>query len=81
MGWLTLYFELIGEISDVETIVVDKSIREIDRLKKTYGAGRWRKMKGKVTVRLAEGTICKAEIHWYEAHGIGKKETKIKYIL
>ena len=76
-----MYFKLIGEISDVETIVVDKSIREIDRLKKAYGAGRWRKMKGKVTVRLADGKICKAEIHWYEAHGIGKKETKIKYIL
>jgi hypothetical protein len=45
------------------------------------GIGRWRKMKGKVTVRLADGTICKAEIHWYEAHGIGKKEIKIKQVL
>ena len=76
-----MYFELIGEISDIETIVIDKSIREIDRLKKTYEAGRWRKMKGKVTVRFADGTICKAEIHWYEAHGIGKKEIKIKHVL
>jgi len=81
VGWLTLYFELIGEISDTETIVIDKSIREIERLKKTYGAGRWRKMKGKVTVRFADGTICKAEAHWYEAHGIGKKEIKIKHVL
>ena len=76
-----MYFELIGEISDTETIVIDKSIREIERLKKTYGAGRWRKMKGKVTVRFADGTICKAEAHWYEAHGIGKKEIKIKHVL
>jgi len=81
VGWPTWYFELIGEISDIETIVVDRSIREIERLKKTYGVGRWRKIKGKVTVRLADSTICKAEVHWYEAHGIGKKETKIKYIL
>ena len=76
-----MYFELIGEISDIETIVIDKSIREIERLKTTYGAGRWRKLKGKVTVRFADGTICKAEVHWYEAHGIGKKEIKIKHVL
>jgi len=77
---MTLYFEVIGKISDIETIVVDKSIREIERLKKTYGAGRWRKMKGKATVRLDDGTISMAEVHWYEAHGIGKKEIKIKHI-
>ena len=69
-----MYFEISGEISDIETIALDKSIREIKRLKKTYGTGRWRKMKGKVTVRLADDTIYKVEIHWYEAHGIGKRE-------
>ena len=77
---MTLYFEVIGKISDIETIVVDKSIREIERLKKTYGTGRWRKMKGKATVRFDDGTISMAEVHWYEAHGIGKKEIKIKHI-
>jgi len=74
-------FEIIGEITNIETIAVGSSIREIARLRKVYGAGRWRKLKGMAMVRLSEGTICKAEVHWYEAHGIGKKETKIKRIL
>ena len=74
-------FEIIGEISEVETIAVDTSIREIERLRKVYGRGRWKKLKGVATVRLSDGTICKAEVHWYEAHGIGKKESKIKRIL
>ncbi len=74
-------FEIIGAITDIETIAVGRSIREIARLRKVYGAGRWRKRKGIAMVRLSDGTICEAEIHWYEAHGIGKKEFKIKRIL
>ncbi len=71
-------FKLVGQISDAETIAEGSSIRELPRLRKRYGPGRWRKQKGVATVRLGDGTICKAEVHWYEAHGVGKKELKIK---
>ena len=74
-------FEIIGTISSVETMAVGASIRELPRLRKFYGRGRWRKRKGLATVRLSDGTICKVEVHWYEAHGIGRKEMKIKYFL
>jgi hypothetical protein len=76
-----LNFEILGEIRDIETIAIGRSIRELDRLQKIYGSGRWRKLKGLTTIQLEDGTICEAQIHWYEAHGIGKKEIKIKYIL
>lgn len=74
-------FEIIGEITNIKTIAVGSTIRENARLKKVYGAGRWRKLKGIATLRLPDGKICKAEIHWYEAHGIGKKEAKLKRLL
>lgn len=74
-------FKVIGEITDIETIAVGSSIREVARLRRIYGAGRWRKLKGIATVRFSDGAVCEAEVHWYEAHGIGKKEIKIKYIL
>lgn len=74
-------FEIIGEISAVETIAVGNRIRELPRLRKVYGPGRWRKVKGIAVIRLASGTIRKAELHWYEAHGIGKKEIKRKRYL
>jgi len=73
--------ELIGKITDVEAIAVGKSIRDIARLRRMYGAGRWRKLKGRGRVRLPDGTICEAELHWYEAHGIGRRELKIKELL
>ena len=73
--------ELIGKITDVEAIAVGKSIRDIARLRRMYGAGRWRKLKGRGMVRLPDGTICEAELHWYEAHGIGRRELKIKELL
>jgi hypothetical protein len=76
-----LNFEIIGSISKIEIIAIDKSIREVQRLRKIYGQGRWRKLKGVATIQLEDGTVCSAEIHWYEAHGIGKKEIKIKHIL
>ena len=74
-------FEIIGEITNIETIAVGGSIREIARLRRVYSSGRWRKLKGIATVRLSDGTICEAEVHWYEAHGIGRKEEKIKSVL
>lgn len=74
-------FEIIGEISEIETIAVGTHIRDIARLRRRYGRGRWRKMKGTALVRLASGRIRLAELHWYEAHGIGKKELKRKRYL
>ena len=73
--------EILGRITSVRTIAVGRGIRELERLRKIYGPGRWRKRKGIATVRLPDGTICRAEIHWYEAHGVGRKEFKIKRIL
>jgi hypothetical protein len=71
-------FELISPIKDTETIAVGSGIRDIERLRKAYGSGRWRKLKGFATVRLEDGFEYEAELHWYEAHGIGRKELKIK---
>jgi hypothetical protein len=76
-----LPFEIISEIGDIEVIAVGNSIRELQRLTRVYGKGRWRKVKGMATISLPSGVICRAELHWYEAHGIGKKEVKIKRIL
>ena len=71
-------FEIIGEITDIETIAIGSRIRDISRLRKLYGKGRWRKLKGVATVRLMSGRIRLAELHWYEAHGIGRKDMKRK---
>ncbi|MCP5050626.1 MAG: hypothetical protein GY940_25915 [bacterium] len=76
-----MQFEIIGDIEKIETIAVGGRIRDIMRLRKQYGHGRWRKLKGVALVRLENGHIRRAEIHWYEAHGIGKKKMKIKYFL
>lgn len=76
-----MYFEILGQITHAETFATTSSIREIARLRKQYGKGRWRKRKGIAKVRLTDGTVCLAEIHWYEASGIGKKEFKIKRII
>jgi hypothetical protein len=73
-----MYFQIIGEIRSVETFARGSGIRELPRLKKRYGPGRWRKRKGIALVRLPDGTECEAEIHWYEASGLGKHEFKIK---
>jgi hypothetical protein len=73
-----MYFEILGDIADVETFATRSSIREIARLRKFYGRGRWRKRKGIARVRLEGGEVRLAEVHWYEAHGIGRKEVKIK---
>jgi hypothetical protein len=74
-------FEILGEISEVETFATGSRIREITRLRKVYGRGRWRKRKGIARIRLADGSIHQAELHWYEASGIGRKELKIKDLL
>lgn len=76
-----MYFEILDEISNIETIAVGTSIHDISRLRKAYGIGRWRKLKGIAQVRLPDGTVCKVKIHWYAAHGIGKRDVKIKHIL
>jgi len=71
-------FDIIGGIWRTETIASGRRIRSRTRLIRQYGKGRWRKMKGVARIRLADGTILNAEVHWYEAHGIGKKEVKFK---
>ena len=73
--------EIVGRISKVETIAVGSAIREYERLKKVYGPGRWRKRKGMARVRLPDGTLARAEVHWYEAHGVGRREFKIKRLV
>jgi hypothetical protein len=74
-------FELASELADVETIAAGSGIRELPRLRRLYGKGRWRKMKGLARIRLRDGRLRLAELHWYEAHGIGKKEFKRKRYL
>jgi hypothetical protein len=76
-----MYFEIIGAIENIEVIAVGNSIRELPKLQERYGTGRWRKLKGIATVLLENGHVRRAEIHWYEAHGIGKKKLKIKSFL
>ena len=74
-------FEIIGEITDIEIIAVGSNIRDIMRLRRMYGKGRWRKLKGVAKVRLMSGRIRLAELRWYEARGIGKREIKRKRYL
>lgn len=74
-------FEIISDITDIKMIAIGNSIRDLARLKKLYGKGRWRKMKGIATIQLRNGHVRRAEIHWYEAQGIGRKEYKRKRYL
>ena len=71
-------FQIVASLRDVETIASGTAIHELRRLRKFYGRGRWRKMKGVATIRLPDGSTQEAEVHWYQAHGIGRKEFKIK---
>ena len=71
-------FEIVGKITAVEPIASGRGIRDRRRLARFYGKGRWRKLRGIATVRLVDGTMHTAEVHWYEAHGIGRKEFKLK---
>jgi len=76
-----MYFEIIGEITEIETIAVGSAIRDLALLRQQFGPGRWRKLKGIAQVRLQNGRIRRVELHWYEAHGVGKRKLKIKRYL
>ena len=76
-----MVFELVGEIENIQTFATGRGIRELPRLNRIYGRGRWRKRKGTATIKLPDGTERIAELHWYEATGIGRKELKIKRYL
>lgn len=76
-----MFFKVVGEIENVETIARGSGIRELKRLKKAHGLANWRKCKGHATIRTDQGVLCKVEMHWYEAAGIGKREFKIKRFL
>jgi hypothetical protein len=77
----SMNFDIISDITDTESIAKGKGIHDIARLRRTYGVGNWRKLKGIARIRLASGRVRLAELHWYEAHGIGKKEIKRKRYL
>jgi hypothetical protein len=76
-----VHFEILGEIIGIETVAVGRAIYDLARLRRQYGPGRWRKLKGLAMIRLASGRVRQAELHWYEAHGIGRKEIKRKRYL
>ena len=76
-----MHFKVIGEIQEIETIAIGQGIKNLSRLNKLYGKTNWKKLKGICRVRLEAGTILDAEVHWYEGHGVGKKEMKIKKYL
>jgi hypothetical protein len=76
-----MHFEIVGQISEVEVIAAGSGIRILALLRERYGRGRWRKLKGIANVRLSDGTIRLAEVHWFEAHGIGKRKMRIKRYL
>lgn len=72
--------EVVSEITGIELIASGREIRDLARLRRIYGAGRWRKLKGLALIRIVRtGEIRREELHWYEAHGIGKREIKIKF--
>jgi len=76
-----MLFELLTTPTMVERIAIGRRLRVLERLREVYGRGRWRKLKGVALVRLPNGGICWAEVHWYEADGIGRREMKIKRVL
>jgi hypothetical protein len=73
--------DIVGTIADTQVIARGRGIRELRRLEKIYGKARWRKLKGIARVRLEDGSVVEAEVHWYEATGLGRREMKIKRIL
>jgi hypothetical protein len=74
-------FEILGTLTNVETIAIGRAIRDLRRIRRLYGKGRWRRMKGEALVRLRSGRLRRAELHWYEAHGVGRREVKRKRYL
>ncbi len=73
--------DVVGEIVEIELIAAGNSIRDIRRLRKLYGTGHWRKLKGNAWVRFPDGAMLRAEVHWSEAHGRGRKDAKVKRLL
>ena len=78
---MMMEFEILSQIRNLETIAVGQGVYIRRYLERAYGKGRWRKLKGIATVRLSDGTVCEVEIHWFEAHGIGRKDFKVKRVL
>ena len=76
-----MHFEVIGKIEGIEAIAVGGHIRDIMRIRRQFGPGRWRKLKGIARIRIASGSTRKAEVHWYEAQGVGRRKMKIKRFL
>ena len=76
-----MWFRILGELRDIEAIAAGRGVRERARLRKLHGGTRWRKLKGIAMVELPDGSTARAEVHWYEAHGIGRVEMKIKRLL
>ena len=76
-----MYFKVIGRLADIQTFAAGRGIRERGRLQRIYGRGNWRKRKGTAFVELPSGDVRRAELHWYEATGIGRREFKIKHFL
>ena len=76
-----MWFRIVSEVCEIESIAAGRSVRERARLRKIHGGSRWRKLKGVATVELPDGTTARAELHWYEAHGVGRREMKIKRLL
>ena len=72
-----MYFEIVGSITKIETFAVGSAIREIARLRRIYGKGRWRKRKGIAKVRLSDGSVHEAEVHWYEGSKMGRRNTRL----
>jgi len=74
-------FEIVGPIEKVETIATSSGVKIQAFLRKVHGRGRWRKRKGIASIRLPNGKLRQVELHWYEAHGVGKRDFKIKRYL
>lgn len=74
-------FRLRSGITGIEVIAVGRAIRDLPKLRKAYGSGRWRKLKGYALVELETGEVVEAELHWYEAHGLGRRDMKVKRLL
>jgi hypothetical protein len=72
---------VVGKITARRTIAAGPAIRELGRLVRLYGPGRWRKCTGVAWIRLPDGSVCRAEVHWYEAHGVGLRELKVKRLV
>jgi hypothetical protein len=79
--WEFTKVEIVGDIHQIEVIASGPSVRVRSLLRKLHGRGRWRKCKGKATARLSDGKLLQVELHWYEAHGIGRRDFKIKRLL